>query len=1041
MVDIPAAASRLAEELRASRQASGLSFGQIIQQGKRQSPPVALTKSTLSAWFNAQSVPRAGHAFIFLTELLETRAGSRVGPRSRDRWENLRRAAERSRTTARRDSAATEPGTQRQHGDKPRSARPLRIGLVPDTADVLVERAHREALTGALDGPEDSDVGDAASAAVRGHVLTGTGGVGKTCLAADYCRSAADGPDGGVDVLIWVTANTTPAVTGAYAQAARELELVPSSENSASAAEQFLNWLRITDRSWLIVLDDVHSPGALEGLWPPRRTAGRGRVIVTTRSRESDLATASGHPFLSVGVFTREESLTHLRNTLQRAVSVGADAELAGLADDLGHLPLALSRAAAYLDYNASYSIAHYRRLLADRRLTLERLIPAVRGSAETSSLAALWDVSVEQADQHTGMLARPMLELAAVLDGTTGIPTPLFTSNAARDWLTERSRADQPVDEFEAEHTLATLDRLHLIDHTPGEGCDDVWLVRMHQLIQRAVREHQPPGSLPDPRAQRRNTVLPAAAHALLDIWPDTEQGQELAQRLRASARSLARRDQDGESHPLWQDDTAYTLLFRLGISTGESGDISWARDHFDALRSLAHRHLGADHQHTLVARSELSRWQSQAGDHAGAVQTLENLEADHIRLFGYEAPETLVTRHNLAIERGAAGDTSGAIAALKEILAVRQRNGASGGAILATLHNLSYWMGVAGDAAEAAAAYRRLIPLMEEEFGADADGPLTARHNLARWLGEAGNATEAVSLLEALLPDQTLALGSRHLRTLTTRQSLARWQGESGETDKAIDGYQALIPDMGKVLGPDHPELLTARHNLARLQARIDPATASENLAAVVADRTRVLGPHHPDTLSSRHSHALCLGWAGEPQKAVQALEDVLRDQQRRLVPEGAEILSTRHSLAVMRGFAGAPQAAIAALQELLPDQERVLGPGHLQTLTTLDSLGHWQGETGDAQTASDTYQALLTHIERHLGTDHVATLSVLDKLAMWRGRAGHPREAVRILTRMLTDARRLVGPAHPITTTISNNIAYWLDQADIEEHHHRG
>ncbi|MFE9174336.1 tetratricopeptide repeat protein [Streptomyces kebangsaanensis] len=1039
MVDVPAAASRLAEELRASRQASGLSFGQIIQQGKRRSPPVALTKSTLSAWFNAQSVPRAGHAFIFLTELLESRAGSRPGPRSRARWENLRRAAERSKTTARRDNAATGPRTQRQHGNEPRSARPLRIGLVPDTADVLVERAHREALARALDSPEDSDVGDAAGAAVRGRVITGTGGVGKTCLAADYCRSAAAGADGGVDVLIWVTANARPAVTGTYAQAARELELVPSSENTATAAEQFLNWLRITDRSWLIVLDDVHSPGALEGLWAPRRTAGRGRVIVTTRSRERDLATASGHPFLSVGVFTPEESLTHLRNALQRAVPAGADAELAGLADDLGHLPLALSRAAAYLDYNTSCSIARYRRLLTDRRLTLERLIPAVRGSAATSSLTALWDISVDQADQHTGMLARPMLELAAVLDGTTGIPAPLFTSDAARAWLTERSRADRPVDELEAEHTLATLDRLHLIDHTPGEGCDDAWLVRVHQLIQRAVREQQPPGSSPDIRTQRRNTVLPAAAHALLDIWPDTAHGQDHAQRLRASARSLATHDQDGENHPLWQDDTAYTLLFRLGTSAGESGDISWARAHFDALCSLAHQHLGADHPHTLFARGELSSWQSRAGDHAEAVQTLESLEADHIRLFGYEAPETLVTRHNLAVERGETGDAHGTIAALTEILAVRRRNGADRGAILSTLHNLSYWKGVAGDAAGAAAAYRELIPVMEEEFGADTEGTLTARHNLARWLGEAGNPTEAVSLLEALLPDQTRALGPRHLRTLITRQSLARWQGTAGETDEAIAGYQALIPDMGEVLGSDHPELLTSRHNLAYLQARIDPAAAGENLAAVIADRIRVLGPHHRDTLSSRQCHALCLGWAGKPQKAVQALEDVLRDQRHHLVPEDTGTLSTRHSLAVMRGFAGAPQEAIAELQELLPDQERILGPGHPQALATLEDLGRLQGTTGDAQAASDTYQALLTQIERHLGPDHLVTLSVLDKLAMWRGRAGHPREAVHFLIRMLTGTRRLVDPAHPILSTITDNIAHWLNQADIAEQRH--
>ncbi|MGW4162623.1 tetratricopeptide repeat protein [Streptomyces sp. NPDC004788] len=1037
-MDVPAAASRLAEELRASRQASGLTFGQIIQRGKQQSPPVALTKSTLSAWFNAQSVPRGGRPFTFLTELLDSRATPRPGPRSRSRWEDLRRAAEQSRTTASRDTATSGPSAQQQQSDSTRNPGPLRIGLVPDAIDVLVERAHRETLARALDGSEDDK---AANAAVRGRVITGTGGVGKTSLAAEYCCRATDGVDLGADVMLWVTANTIPAVTGAYAQAARELRLVPSGETTTSAAEQFLNWLRVTDRNWIIVLDDVQSAGALEGLWPPRHTAGRGRVIITTRSREPDLATASGHSFLPVGVFTPDESLSHLRNTLQRAMPGDADVdvELAGLAHDLGHLPLALSRAAAYLDYNTSCSIARYRRLLADRRLTLQRLVPAVRGNAAASSLAALWDISVDQADHHTGMLARPMLELAAVLDGTTGIPAPLFTSEAARAWLTERSGTERPVDEFDADHTLATLDRLHLLDHTPGEACDDAWLVRVHQLIQRAVREQQLPGSSPDVRTQRRNAVLPAAAHALLDIWPDTGHDQGHAQRLRANARSLAAHDQDGESHPLWLDDTAYILLFKLGTSGGESGDVSGARAYFDALCSLARHHLGADHPHSLAARAELSRWQSRAGDHVGAVQTLQSLESDHIRLFGYEASETLVTRHNLAVERGETGDTHGTIAALAEILAVRQRNGADRGSILSTIHNLSYWKGVAGDAVGAAAAYRDLIPLMEEEFGPDADGTLTARHNLARWQGESGNAAQAVSLLEALLPDQTRTLGRRHLRVLTTRQSLARWQGAAGETDKAVAGYQALIADMDEILGPDHPELLASRHNLAHLQSRIDPATAAESFASITADRTRVLGPSHRDTLNSRHSHALCLGWAGKPHEAVQALEDVLHDQQHRLTAEDVQLLNTRYSLAVMRGRAGAPEAAIAALQELLLDQERALGPSHLQTLETFDALGHWQGALGNAPAASDTYHALLTHIERHLGPDHVATLSVLDKLAMWRGRAGHPREAVRILTRMLTDIQRLVDPAHPDVSVIANNIAYWRTQAANAGHQH--
>ncbi|MGY0054983.1 NB-ARC domain-containing protein [Streptomyces sp. LZ34] len=160
---------------------------------------------------------------------------------------------------------------------------------------------------------------------MNGRVITGTGGIGKSCLAAHYCHSGADGK---VDVLMWVTANNTTAVTGVYAQAARILDLVPGGEDTTFEAQQFVNWLRTTTHSWLIVLDDVLSPGAPEGLWPPRQTNGSGRVIVTTRSRESDLAALSGHDFLPIGVFAPEESLSHLRNTLRRPALTDIDEDL-----------------------------------------------------------------------------------------------------------------------------------------------------------------------------------------------------------------------------------------------------------------------------------------------------------------------------------------------------------------------------------------------------------------------------------------------------------------------------------------------------------------------------------------------------------------------------------------------------------------------------------------------------------------------------------------------------------------------------------------
>jgi hypothetical protein len=909
----------------------------------------------------------------------------------------------------------------------------LRLGLVPDVSSAFVERESQEALARALQCADGDGAGRGVAVAVRGRVITGTGGAGKTSLAAWYCHATVGDAARGVDVLLWVTAHSASDVTGAYAQAAAMLALAPGSEDTAFLARQFLNWLRTTERRWLIVLDDVYSPGAMEGLWPPQHTAGDGRVIVTTRSRERDLAVMSGQPFLPVGVFTPAESLACLHGTLLRPADASSDAvaDLAGLAEDLGHLPLALSRAAAYLDYNASCSVARYRRLLANRRLTLERLTPAVRGGAVGGSVAALWDISIEQADEHTGGLARPMLELAAVLDGTAGIPEQLFVSEAACAWLAEHSVAGRHVDELEAELTLATLDRLHLIDRAVQDGGHAAWWVRVHQLIQRAVREHRLPGGEGEAWQQRAPTVLPTAAHALLEIWPEPEDDQGLAQRLRASASSLADLDQATDSHPLWLDESARLVLFRLGNSAGESGGTAWARDHFKALVPLASQHLGPDHSSALVARCMLGRWQSKSADLAEAVTTLESVEADYRRLYGAGALETLSVRHDLAVVRGDAGDASGAVAALTDVLAGRRLAGADRGTILTTLHNLAYWNGVTGNAAEAAAAYRDLIPAMEEEFGSDHHGTLMARHNLARWTGETGDAAQAVTLLGMLVRDQTRVLGPRHPHVMTSRQSLARWQAATGDTDQAIAGYRTLIRDMREVFDTDDPELLAARHNLARLRAGADPAAAAADLEAVAADRARILGSRHPDTLISRHSLALCLGRAGRPQDAVRVLELLVQDRLHVFDEDHPGVLEARHGLAVMRGEAGDPHAAVAGLRGLRLDLERVLGPGHPGIVKAIEDLGDWYATAGDTRAAIETYRGLIGHVERHLGAEHVAALPALDKFAMWQGRAGRPEEAVCVLTRMLSIAQQVLDSDDPTIPVIEGNLAFWRAQ----------
>nr|BFE75554.1 hypothetical protein GCM10020092_088550 [Actinoplanes digitatis] len=102
--------------------------------------------------------------------------------------------------------------------------------------------------------------------------------------------------------------------------------------------------------------------------------------------------------------------------------------EAAELAADLGHLPLALAQAAAYL-LDRGLTCATYRTRLANHRKKLAELFPEAHALPDDhqATVDVTWSLSITAADHLTPTgLARPVLELAAMLD-PNGIPTTLF--------------------------------------------------------------------------------------------------------------------------------------------------------------------------------------------------------------------------------------------------------------------------------------------------------------------------------------------------------------------------------------------------------------------------------------------------------------------------------------------------------------------------------------------------------------------------------------------------------------------------------------
>ncbi|MEV0176800.1 tetratricopeptide repeat protein [Streptomyces sp. NPDC050803] len=692
--------------------------------------------------------------------------------------------------------------------------------------------------------------------AVLTQVVTGMGGVGKTQIATHYATALWN--SGELDLLVWITATSRPAIVALYAQAAATIYGTVTGD-AESAAADFLSWLRSSPQRpspagegdvptrWLIVLDDLNElddqgrPVDMDGLWPPASPVGR--TLVTTRSRNPVLTSpVFGRHSIEVGTFTEEESVAYLKKIL--AGRGDTDDEIAGVARDLGYLPLALSQAGAYMLGGGGVSCVGYRRQLADHVAGEFAALFGRHGwlpDHQRATVATAWSLSFDCADNTppTG-LARTMFEIISVLD-PGGIPQSVLTGGPA---LAHLGRNRSPVSETQAIAVLRTLHDLSLINYSPTTAHR---AVRAHQLVQRAVHESKP-------EDERRRTVR-TAADALAAAWPEAERDVDLGQSLRSNTATL--RSVSGDA--LWASGV-HPVLFRAGDSLENWGQLSAGTDYFAELRDLAHFRLGRCHPDTLIARRRWADLRAQSGDPAEVITGLEDLLAESERVLGPEHTDTLAVREELAYVRALAGDLLGALTGFEQLLVVNER-------VLGPEHRKT----------------------------------LDARGGLAVWWAAAGDPQGAVLALEQLLPDRIRVLGQEHPDVFTTRRNLARYRGETGDLSGAVAEFERMLPEAERVLGADSIDMLFIRESL------VDARAASQDVRGVLTDleqmlviRERVLGLDHHDTLRTRHRLAYWWSEAGDKARAIEAYRQLLSDFERVLGPDHSDTLVTRDNLA---------------------------------------------------------------------------------------------------------------------------------------------
>lgn len=728
-------------------------------------------------------------------------------------------------------------------------------------------------------------------------VLTGASGTGKTQIAAGAFAESTR------RLRIWVSGGSRAAIVSAYADAAEEVKRVDTSRPAKERAQRFLGWLASTSEPWLLVLDDVVDPADLRGWWPPE--SRHGLVIVTTQRRVAELF-GDGRAVFDVGHYTPEESLAYLRARLGAGPGEAPD-QLVGLAEDLGHHPLALGLATAVI-IDAASTVGEYRDLLATSPLSTS-LPDDIRADGYAGSLETAWTIAVERADRQTDGVAHRLLDILSVLD-PAGAPEALLDTSTIQDHLYGRVD-DPPQVRSQARHraraVLRTLHQASLTDHDPS-------------LEPRAIRTHALNGRLSRERAEPAGviTALRLAALALVEAWPGLP-ASALAESLRGNAAVVEALDAQLDDAALWRADADRlpTLIVVHARSLVDAEQFGAAIPYLREQRARCAEHFGEVHLETIGLDNEIARVRSLSGGATDARSDLAARLAQLTRALGEDHPGTLLTATTLASIGIEIGSPSVAI-----------------------------------DELEA------LVPRLEMILGSDDERTLAALEALANAYGEAGDGPAATRVYADVIERWREKVGDDHRRTVILRADHAYWLGHIGEAATSMAELERLLTQMERVLGPRDPNTLRARNNRAYLMT--DNAAAYEEFTRLLAVRMEVLGPDHSDTLATRGNLANRRGMMGDAAGAARDFAAVIADQERAIGEENRFTLLCKGYLARWLIEAGDLDGGVALGERTMADLTRVLGADHPYSLRIAGYLPRTGGDGSAAHPSGGSDEA---------------------------------------------------------------------------------
>jgi hypothetical protein len=805
-------------------------------------------------------------------------------------------------------------------------------GTVPPIWNVPARNADFTGRGATLEKLRDKLAGGGVAVVVA-QALYGLGGVGKTQLALEYAhRFMAD-----YDLVWWVPSERPEQVSLALSELARKMGLQVG-DNVADAADAALEELRRdTSPHWLLIFDNADDPKQLEPYLP----SGAGHVLITSRNQGWSHAAEP----LEVDVFTRDESVAHLLRHVPKL-----DPEDAyRVAEALGHLPLAVEQASAWLEQTGMPARAYIGQLATEST----RILALNQPSDYPMPVVATWNLSF---DQLRSPAAVRLLQILAFCS-----PGPISMDLLYSD---EMSESLLPFDDSLSEklmlgRVIRDISRFALIKVDQGSNS-----LQIHRLVQAVIRSqmtedeqqearHEVHKILVGARPRQGETDDPANWSTYDIIWPHLLPSQ-------------AEECTDSRTRQLLID----WVRFQWKI-----GEFASALEQAGRLQSLWAHQLGPDHQQTLHLQFQIANVLRSMGRFSDA-KDLDTYVLERQRaVLGADHPHALMTAGSLAADLRALGSFQEALDSDRQTYqSFKDQFGDDYLRTLMAAHNLASSLRLVGDYSAARHLDQETLDRQRVVLPPDHPYTLASAASLGLDMRAAGAFRESIDVLRDTWARYQAVLGEEMVESLRTAASLAVSLRKAGEQAEAMNLAQDTYERLQRRYGPDSPDTQSSALNLACDYAAVDEMPRALGLVTdVKAALQGILGEDHPNTMVAANNLACYLRAIGQLPKALELTESTLLGMRQRLGDRHPLTLSAAVNLANCLGDSGDLARAEALMRETISSLGAVLAEDHPDRLVCLANLAVTLHDAGRDSEAEELRVTILGEFSRVLGAGH--------------------------------------------------------------------